>query len=615
MSITWRRSAPVVVLVSALLSAGAGPALAGGGSKGDSGAVSTASGDVAGGVVDSTWGDDTTKEGKQASRGRGGWDATQDLGSMWSVTKSIGAQAAWARGVTGKDVTVALIDTGVVGVPGLDKDDKVTDGPDLSFESQSAGTRYLDGFGHGTHLAGIIAGKDEKFDPKKPDGTLFAGVAPDAKLLNMKVATGDGGADVSQVIAAIDWVVEHRDDQGMHVRVINLSYGTTSEQSWQVDPLARAVENAWNQGILVVTSAGNDGLEAPSLLMPAVDPHVLAVGASDHRGTDGTADDQVADFTNGGDAARRPDVLAPGKSVVSLRDPGSFIDTAHPEGLVPQDDDHRFFRGSGTSQAAAVVSGEAALLFSAKPKLTPDQVKAVLMQTATPLGAGPAQGSGITDVGCGRERGQVRSRGAHGTRLEAPGLERAGDSRGLPRWRARGRPRDGDAAGRRVRRAGVPLARGRLGEGPGRRHHLDQGRLERPDLDRHQVGQAAAAGRRLDRQLLERRPLGGARLAHRLVPGPQLARRQLEGAQLARRQLEGPQLAREPLTARPGHVAPLSRPGVRRGLRTVAAVCQGSAHRMWSNRATCAASSITPASHHRAPHPSPCAAPVCTRAP
>ena len=161
---------------------------------------------------------------------------------MYSVTKSIGAQSAWARGVTGKDVTVALIDTGVVGVPGLDKDDKVIDGPDLSFESQSAGTRYLDGFGHGTHLAGIIAGKDEKFDPKKPDGTLFAGVAPDAKLLNMKVATGDGGADVSQVIAAIDWVVEHRDDAGMHVRVINLSYGTSTDQSWQVDPLARAVE-------------------------------------------------------------------------------------------------------------------------------------------------------------------------------------------------------------------------------------------------------------------------------------------------------------------------------------------------------------------------------------
>ena len=404
MSITWKKSAPVVVLVSALMSGGMGSAqaavISGSGSGSGSGLLQQISSDVVGGVVDSTWGDDTTKEGKQASRGNSSWDATQDMGSMYSVTKSIGAQSAWARGVTGKDVTVALIDTGVVGVPGLDKDDKVIDGPDLSFESQSAGTRYLDGFGHGTHLAGIIAGKDEGFDPKKPQGGVFAGVAPDAKLLNMKVATGDGGADVSQVIAAIDWVVEHRDDAGMHVRVINLSYGTGSEQPWQVDPLARAVENAWDHNILVVTAAGNDGLDAPSLLMPAVDPHVLAVGASDHRGSDTKLDDQVADFTNGGSAARRPDVLAPGKSVVSLRDPGSFVDTAHPEGRLAGDDEGRFFRGSGTSQAAAVVSGEAALLFSARPKLTADQAKAVLMQTATPLlTGGPVQGRGVADVG------------------------------------------------------------------------------------------------------------------------------------------------------------------------------------------------------------------------
>jgi len=355
---------------------------------------------VSGGVIDSLWGDDDTKEGRQATKDTGSWDPSQDLGSTYSLTKSIGAQDAWQRGATGKDVTVALIDTGVVGVPGLDKDDKVIDGPDLSFESQRAGTRYLDGFGHGTHLAGIIAGEDEGYDPKKPESTRFAGVAPEAKLLNMKVATGDGGADVSQVIAAIDWVVEHRNDAGMNVRVINLSYGTASDQGWQVDPLARAVENAWNHDILVVAAAGNEGLDAPSLLMPAVDPRILAVGASDHRGTAAAADDVVADFTNGGSATRHSDVLAPGKSVVSLRVPGSYVDTAHPEGRLRGDHVGRFFRGSGTSQAAAVVSGEAALLFSAQPKLTAEQAKAVLMQTATPLaGSNPAQGRGVTNIG------------------------------------------------------------------------------------------------------------------------------------------------------------------------------------------------------------------------
>jgi serine protease AprX len=395
-STTWK-SAPVALLASALLCASIAPAHAGGSKPEKSSKASTASAE--GGVVSTQWGDDDTKEGKQATKAND-WDAAADNGSLYSLTQSIGAQRAWARGVTGKDVTVALIDTGVVKVPGLDRDDKVLDGPDLSFEGQADGTRYLDGFGHGTHLAGIIAGKDEGYDPKKPDSTKFAGVAPDAKLLNMKVATGDGGADVSQVIAAIDWVVEHRDDSGMHVRVINLSYGTESDQSWTVDPLARAVENAWNHDILVVTSSGNDGLDAPSLLMPAVDPHVLAVGAVDHAGTAAVTDDVIADFTNGGSAARHSDVLAPGKSVVSLRVPGSYADRDHPEGRLAADSAARYFRGSGTSQAAAVVSGEAALLFDAQPKLTADQAKTILERTARPL-ADPAssRGAGVTDIG------------------------------------------------------------------------------------------------------------------------------------------------------------------------------------------------------------------------
>jgi serine protease AprX len=318
---------------------------------------------------------------------------------MYNLDKSIGAPAAWTQGVTGKGVTVAVIDTGIAPVPGLDGSDKVIDGPDLSFESQVAGTRYRDGFGHGTHMAGIIAGQDASFDPKKPTATAYAGVAPEARLLNMKVGAADGGVDVSQVIAALDWVVAHRNDNGMNVRVVNLSYGTESTQSWQVDPLARAVENAWKNGIVVVAAAGNNGPSASQMLMPAVDPTILSVGAVDHMGTASTADDKVADFSNGGSLTRRPDVVAPGKSVVSLRVPGSYVDVLHPEGLVPDDAQQRYFRGSGTSQAAAVVSGEAALLLQANPKLTPDQVKALLVRTARPLaGVGAAQGAGATQV-------------------------------------------------------------------------------------------------------------------------------------------------------------------------------------------------------------------------
>jgi serine protease AprX len=341
-------------------------------------------------VSDSDWGDVSRADAASALDASGAWTADQDRGSLFSLT---------SRGITGKGVTVAVIDTGIAPVDGLNTHHKVLNGPDLSFDSQAAGTRYVDGYGHGTHMAGIIAGRDEKFDPKNPDPAKFAGIAPDADLLNMKVSAADGGADVSQVIAALDWVVEHRKDNGMNVRVVNLAYGTQSTQPWQVDPLAKAVENAWDHGLVVVTAAGNDGLAAPSLLMPAVDPHVLAVGAVDDAGTTRHSDDVVADFTNGGNATRRPDVLAPGKSVVSLRVPGSYVDTLHAEGRVQGDESERFFRGSGTSQATAVTSGEVALLLQARPHLTPDQVKALLTSTADPLVAHPqpAMGAGVSD--------------------------------------------------------------------------------------------------------------------------------------------------------------------------------------------------------------------------
>jgi serine protease AprX len=358
-------------------------------------------------VLDGEWGDDDTHEDEQASQATGYWRADEDQGSLYWVAKHYGAHQAWTqddpngRKVTGKGVTVAVVDTGVSPVPGLDTAGKVVNGPDLSFESQVEGTRYLDGYGHGTHMAAIIAGRDaEVREGNEHDARLFVGVAPDAQILNMKVATADGGTDVSQVIAAIDWIVQHRRDNGMDVRVINLSYGTQSVQSYELDPLAHAVENAWRAGIVVVVAAGNDGLGQPSLTMPAVDPYVLAVGAVDHRGTPDPQDDVVAAFTNGGNDSRRPDLLAPGKSLVSLRVPGSAADAGHPEGLVTGDGNTRLFRGSGTSQAAAVVSGAAALLLQDRPELTPDQVKALLESTASPLQSDPhpAMGAGVLDV-------------------------------------------------------------------------------------------------------------------------------------------------------------------------------------------------------------------------
>jgi serine protease AprX len=306
--------------------------------------------------------------------GRHGASASYARLDLPTVKEIVGSDDAQRAGYTGAGVDVALIDTGVSPVAGVGP---VLNGPDLSFDSQQRGLRYLDGYGHGTHLAGIINGID--------------GLAPDARIVNIKVGAANGAVDVSQVIAGIDWAVQHRNDPGVNIRVIVLAYGTDSAQPAGIDPLAYAAEVAWKHGIVVVAAAGNRGAAAP-LDDPAMDPFVIAVGASDPQGTLSTADDLVSTFSNGGTSARRADIVAPGRSVVSLRVPGSFIDLQHPEGVEP---DGRL-RGTGTSQATAVVAGGVAQLLQAQPWLTPDQVKAQLRRAAKtlPLTDRVTQGAG-----------------------------------------------------------------------------------------------------------------------------------------------------------------------------------------------------------------------------
>jgi serine protease AprX len=300
-----------------------------------------------------------------------------------ALGKVIGADDARARGITGVGIDIALIDTGVAPVPGIGP---TVNGPDLSFDSQVPGFEHLDAYGHGTHLAGIINGS----------GSGVNGIAPGARVLNVKVGAANGATDVVQVIAAIDWVVQHQHDNGLNVRVIALAYGTDGQQPYTLDPLAYAAEVAWRQGIVVVVAAGNTGQTAPSLNNPATDPFVIAVGASDTKGTYTSGDDVVAPFSAWGSRDRGVDVLAPGRSVVSLRDPGSYIDVNHPEGREPDG----LFRGSGTSQATAVVAGAVALMLENRPDLSPDQVKWLLRQTARPLPfSDPAsQGAGEIDL-------------------------------------------------------------------------------------------------------------------------------------------------------------------------------------------------------------------------
>jgi serine protease AprX len=297
---------------------------------------------------------------------------TATAAALPDVRRIIRDDVAAAAGYTGKGVGIALIDTGVVPVAGLTSGN-VVNGPDLSLESQVPGLLRRDTYGHGTHLAGIIAGRDAA-------GGTFKGVAPDARLLSVKVGAANGAVDVTQVLAAIDWVVAHRNDDPAHpVKVLNLSYGTDSTQSWVSSPLSKAVENAYRAGISVIVASGNTG---GNILNPGSNPYIITVGATDPRGTTGTADDTVAGFSSRGTSQdNAPDVLAPGRSIVSLRNPGSYADVNYASARVGD----RYFKGSGTSQAAAVVSGAAAVLLQKYPALSPMQVMCYLRATGTPV--------------------------------------------------------------------------------------------------------------------------------------------------------------------------------------------------------------------------------------
>ncbi|HSK35167.1 MAG TPA: S8 family peptidase, partial [Actinomycetota bacterium] len=291
--------------------------------------------------------------------------------------KVVRADAAWKRGVTGRGVTVAVLDTGVAsGLPDL-AGRLVQVRNDLTGRTEpcknlSGELDCNDRYGHGTFIAGLVAGNGAS------SGGKWKGVAPEASILSVKAAGADGSADVSNILAAIQWVVSFKDRY--NIRVLNLSLGTDSRQDWKTDPLNYAVERAWAAGMTVVVAASNEGPAPGTIAKPADDPWVVTVGATDDRGTAGVSDDRLPDFSGRGPTAHglaKPDVAAPGAHVISLRAPGSTIDTRFPNYV-----DGSYRQGSGTSMATGVVSGAVALMLQANPGFTPDRVKYALAATA-----------------------------------------------------------------------------------------------------------------------------------------------------------------------------------------------------------------------------------------
>jgi len=280
--------------------------------------------------------------------------------------------AGWSPDA-GHGEAVALVDTGVTDTPDLHAP-RLVRGPDFSGERDG-----IDRYGHGTFMAGLIAGDGAASAGSSPQ---YFGVAPGGTLVSVKVAGADGSTTLSRVIAGIGWVVTHRDTYG--IGVLNLSFGVDAPMPYRFNPLSAAVEAAWASGITVVVSAGNEG--AGHVTSPGSDPYVLTVGAADTAGTATTADDSVTSWSGRGSfrGYAKPDVVAPGVSDVSLRAPGSTVDVQHPEGRLG----NAYFRGTGTSMSTALVSGAAALLLADHPAATPDDVKGALVDGATSIAGG-----------------------------------------------------------------------------------------------------------------------------------------------------------------------------------------------------------------------------------
>jgi serine protease AprX len=305
-----------------------------------------------------------------------------------SYVKTAGATAAWNTGNLGAGVGVAVIDTGIS--PMKDFEGRLVHGPDLSGENT-----IVDSYGHGSVMAGIVGGSGA--DSMNNSNGAYAGVAPKATLISVKTAGRNGAADVSTLLQAMHWVSSYKDQ--FNIRVLNLSWGTNSTSDPATDPINYAVERLWRQGIVVVASAGNSGASAGTITKPGDDPVILSVGAYDDKGDLNPSNDQIPQWSSRGPTAQgltKPDFVAPGRTLVATRSFGSTVEKENPKALVPPS----YIKGSGTSEAAAVASGLAALLVGAHPDWTPDQVKTALRSTAFPINgvAANTQGKGRVNL-------------------------------------------------------------------------------------------------------------------------------------------------------------------------------------------------------------------------
>ncbi len=325
----------------------------------------------------------------------GGPDGTVNTNALLNAyNKAIGADRVWAMGYQGSSVTVAVVDSGWVN----NADFRATPrGGDMRLRARVGfngnESNLDDHLAHGVHVAGIIGGNGATSKGK------YIGVAPKVQLVSVKVNDKNGQASVAGVVAGLQWINDNR--TAYDIRVVNLSLNSSMAESCATSPLCAAVEILWFNGIVVVVSAGNNG--SATLFPPANDPFVITVGGVDDKGTASLTDDAIASFSAYGlteSGVAKPDLVAPSKNIIApLASGGAELPKAYPANRVDGKTD--YFRMSGTSMAAPMVTGAVALLLQDEPNLTPDQVKYRLMATAKKAGWGynaTNAGAGYLDV-------------------------------------------------------------------------------------------------------------------------------------------------------------------------------------------------------------------------
>ncbi len=306
-----------------------------------------------------------------------------------SIKEVLTVQDAWDRGITGKGIGVAVIDTGVY--PHPDLGDRLVAFKDFVNGRDGVENAYDDN-GHGSHCAGLVAGDGSKA------GGRFKGPAFEANIIGVKVLDGNGGGQMSNVVKGIQWAIEHKDEY--NIKVISLSLGAGSNLKAKDDVVALAVKAALDADIVPVVAAGNSGPGKYTIGTPAISPAALTVGAYDDKNTPEHGDDTMAFFSSRGPTTRdgnvKPDVAAPGVNMVSLRSPGSMIDHANVSKLGDY-----YVLLSGTSMATPVTAGVAALVRQANPDLSAREVIKIIEDTAEPLkDTKPIlQGHGLVDPG------------------------------------------------------------------------------------------------------------------------------------------------------------------------------------------------------------------------